>query len=154
MKKVLIGIAIGLAVIVLTVLGIVGNAAGWFVSRSVDVVKQQADPQTLLTRYEWFKDASASLDSLKATIGTFQSNADSMEASYKGVPRNQWASTDSRQYNQWLSEISGTKADYNELAAQYNADMAKINYKFCNVGTLPQGASEVLPRSYRTYIDQ
>jgi hypothetical protein len=52
----------------------------------------------------------------------------------------------------WQSEVAGVKASYNLLAADYNSAMSKFNYAFCNVGKLPQGAVEPLPREYKPYI--
>ena len=52
----------------------------------------------------------------------------------------------------WHSEVAGIKASYNSLAAEYNSQMAKFNWQFCNAGTLPQGATEVLPREHKPYI--
>ena len=44
------------------------------------------------------------------------------------------------------------KAAFNSLAADYNANMAKINFAFCNIGTMPAGADIPLPREFRQYI--
>jgi hypothetical protein len=49
------------------------------------------------------------------------------------------------------AEISGMKASFNDLAAEYNAAMVKINFAFINVGQLPQGATEALPREFKPY---
>jgi hypothetical protein len=49
----------------------------------------------------------------------------------------------------------GIKASYRTLAAEYNAAMAKFNYRFANAGDLPEGATEPLPREFATYaIDE
>lgn len=44
-------------------------------------------------------------------------------------------------------------ASYNSLAVEYNAAMAKINFSFTNIGELPKGASQPLPREYKPYIE-
>lgn len=46
----------------------------------------------------------------------------------------------------------GLKASYNSLSADYNARMAEVNWAFTNVGKLPHGESQTLPREYRDYI--
>jgi len=51
----------------------------------------------------------------------------------------------------WQSEVAGITASYNALAADYNAQMSKINYRFCNVGDLPRGATDPLPREFKPY---
>jgi hypothetical protein len=74
-----------------------------------------------------------------------------MEESYLGQPRKDWARDDREQYNTWQSEVSGVKAGYNTLAADYNAQMAKFNWSFANAGQLPKGADKPLPREYKPY---
>jgi hypothetical protein len=49
------------------------------------------------------------------------------------------------------SEVAGVKASYNSLAAEYNANMVKVHWAFCNAGDLPAGAAEALPREYKPY---
>lgn len=41
-----------------------------------------------------------------------------------------------------------------KVTAEYNAAMVKFNYAFCNVGTLPQGATTPLAREYKTYLTE
>lgn len=52
----------------------------------------------------------------------------------------------------WQAEVAGVKASYNSLAAEYNAQMAKINWRFCNRGQLFKGADEPLPREFALYL--
>ncbi len=73
---------------------------------------------------------------------------------YAGKARSEWSREDREQYNIWISEVSGIQASYNSLAAEYNGAMAKINYAFCNVGQLPKGAIEPLPREFKPYVQQ
>jgi len=137
----------------LPAIGLATNAI-WFAHRTEQVVKQEVDPQVLLNKYMWLKEAMSSLDAKKATIDADQTNIDAMLASYKGVPRNQWAEMDAVQYNQWQTEQNGVKQSYNNLASDYNAKMAEVNWAFTNVGQLPHGQSQTLPREYRNYITQ
>lgn len=118
-----------------------------------EVVYQEARPETLLRKYSWFKDAAAQLDAKKANIAVNKGRLALMEETYMGAPRIQWARTDLEQYNLWTSEVAGVIASYNGLAAEYNAQMAKANWAFCNVGSLPAGATEPLPREFATYLE-
>jgi hypothetical protein len=130
--------------------GVLSYTAGWF-SDAGKVVKEQYSPSALLAKYEWFKDAAAQLDAKSANIVAAQARIKSMDDTYAGTPRNQWVRADVEQYNLWQSEVAGLKANYNNLAAQYNSAMSKFNYRFTNAGDLPQGADKVLPREYREY---
>lgn len=110
-------------------------------------------PSALLKKYEYFKDVSAQLDKKVADIEVFNIKIQDLKAEYKGEVRKNWAREDREQLSIWQSELSGMKASYNELAAEYNSAMSKFNYSFCNVGTLPQGASTPLPREFKPYIN-
>ena len=126
------------------------NTAGWFASRTVDVVKQQVDPAELLRKYELFKDESAQLDAKLASIkiknGQIKEVKEELKVSADRTNREQMMI--------WEQELGGMEYSYNALAADYNAQMVKINYRFCNVGELPQGASIPLPREYKPYLEQ
>ena len=144
-------------IVIVTALMFVGGIAsytlGWFGEAS-QVVREELGPRALLKKYEWFKDAAAQLDKKKADIGVYETRLTSLKADYEGTPRKDWDRTDKQSYTQWAGEVAGVTASYNGLAAEYNAQMAKINWAFTNVGDLPQGASTVLPREFRTYASQ
>jgi hypothetical protein len=131
-------------------LRVVGTAFGWF-GQTAQLASTQFGPAELLRKYEWFKDASAQLDKLHADIGLYDQRRKSLQATYGETPRAQWPRDDREEWNLIESEVAGVKAAYNDLAAQYNAQMAKFNYRFANAGELPQGADRVLPREYRNY---
>jgi hypothetical protein len=144
-KKVIIFLFLALFLI-----GGIGYFAGWF-KETAEVTQKEFGPSALLKKYEWFKDASAQLDKKQADIQVYQARITNMEESYLGQPRKDWARDDREQYNTWQSEVSGVKAGYNTLAADYNAQMAKFNWSFANAGQLPKGADKPLPREYKPY---
>lgn len=76
-----------------------------------------------------------------------------MNDTYEGVKRLDWPKEDREQYNLWTSEVAGVRASYNALAAEYNSQMSKFNWRFTNAGQLPEGATETLPREYKPYED-
>jgi hypothetical protein len=130
--------------------GVLSYSVGWF-GEAGQVVREEFGPRALLKKYEWFKDASAQLDAKVANIDAAQARIKSLDDTYAGTARNQWARADLEQYNLWQNEVSGLKANFNNLAAEYNAAMAKFNYRFTNAGDLPQGATQVLPRQFKPY---
>jgi hypothetical protein len=141
----------GLVVVLLVVLPVFGFVFGWW-GEAAKVAHDEYGPKAMLKKYEAFKDIAAQLEAKLATIQVAEGRTKSMEESYKGKPRSEWDRTDKEQYNVWSSELSGMKASYNSLAAQYNADMAKFNYSFANTGSLPQGAERPLPREFKPYV--
>lgn len=127
---------------------IVANWAG----RAARVVGEEVDPANLLRKYEWFKDASASLDRKTADIALYDGKIKAIESDYKDTPRTDWARDDRQQVSLWRTELDGLAMSYNQLAAEYNSQMAKINWRFCNAGMLPEGQTQIMPREYRAYI--
>ena len=120
-------------------------------NEAADVAHEEFGPRELLRKYEWFKDASAQLDKKKADIKVYESRLSTMNETYEGVKRSEWPKEDREQFNLWTSEVAGVRASYNTLAADYNSQMSKFNWAFTNAGQLPQGATETLPREYKSY---
>jgi two-component SAPR family response regulator len=119
-----------------------------------DTLFKETKASTLLMKYEWFKDASAQLDKKIADIKVYEEKNKSITDEYIGVKRSEWARDDREQLSVWQSELAGVKASYNGLSAEYNSQMSKINWRFCNVGDLPAGATQPLPREYKPYLDK
>ena len=111
-------------------------------------------PSALLKKYEYYKDVSAALDKKIADVQVYNIRVKALQDTYKGVKRQEWARDDREQLSIWMSEVAGIKASYNTLASEYNSAMSKFNWAFCNVGTLPQGAANPLPKEYKPYITQ
>lgn len=136
--------------------GGLGYVFGWF-SESAQVVQEEFGPRAALKKYEEFKDIAASLDAKKATIDSYDRGLSDVKASMvdrdgKALPMVEWPRDVRESYMQRQTEVRGLKASYNNLAADYNARMAKFNYRFTNVGDLPEGATTPLKREYATYI--
>lgn len=119
-------------------------------NETASVVNQELGPRALNAKYEWFKDAHASLNSRKATIEMFSGKIKRLEKQYIDVPRNAWSRSDIDSLNQWESERDGTIAAYNNLAAEYNSEMSKFHTSFLNAGMLPAGGT--LPREVAPYM--
>jgi hypothetical protein len=119
-----------------------------------DTAFKEFKPSELLKKYEYYKDCSASLDKKIADIQVYDVRVKSLQDEYKGIKRQNWAKEDREQLSIWMSEVAGIKASYNTLAAEYNSAMSKFNYAFCNVGDLPKGAINPLPKEYKPYITQ
>ena len=139
-----------LAIISLMILAVFSKGCSWL-GKAANVAEQQVDPARLLKTYEWFKDISSQADKKLADIKVYESRLASMTKSYEGIARKDWDRTDKEQFNQWENEIAGVIASYNQLAAEYNSAMSKINYRFTNIGDLPKGATEPLSREIREY---
>ena len=129
------------------------GGCNWF-REAKEVAQEELGPKELLRKYEWFKNASSQLDKKQADIKVYEKRITSMTESYEDVPRNKWAREDREQYNIWNSEVTGIKASYNAVAAEYNAQMAKVNWRFANVGQLPEGAEDPLPREFKPYQEE
>lgn len=124
------------------------------VNNGVETIYQQFKPSELLRKYEWFKDAAAQLDSKRANIKVYEDRFISLKNTYgaDSLKRTKWARDDREQYNIWQSEYSGVVASYNDLAGEYNSQMAKFNYAFCNAGQMPESNMDPQPREFRLYL--
>ena len=133
-----------LVIVVLTVVvGGLGYAFGWF-GEAATVAQKELGPTATLKKYEWFKDASASLQKKQADIQVYTGRMTAMNETYKNLPRQNWPREDREQYNVWSSEVAGAKAGYNTLAAEYNANMTKVNWRY----------ADTLPREFTPYVTQ
>ena len=149
-------------VVILFIVGAVGGTlayvGGWF-SEGGRVIQQEFGPQRALEKYEWFKDAAAQLEAKQADITVYEGRLTNIQEMYAtaaddggALPRHKWPRTDLENYNLWSQEVAGIKASYNALAADYNSQMAKFNWRFANQGDLPQGATDPLPREFKPYV--
>ena len=108
-----------------------------------ETVYNEFKVSTLLKKYEYFKDLSAAIDKKRADIEVYQTEISS------------YNKDDDKFYvEQRKSELLGIIAMHNQLCAEYNSAMSKFNYRFTNVGDLPEGAGEPLPREYKPYINK
>lgn len=119
------------------VFGSIGYGLGWF-SEAAEVVKEEFGPKAALKKYEWFKDASETLNEKRNTIMVYESNLKDMKEDYKEIPRFKWADIDKQQYNQWRMEITGIKASYNKVAKEYNSQSSKFNWSSFNTSNIPE----------------
>ncbi|HLC98922.1 MAG TPA: hypothetical protein VJC00_02845 [Candidatus Nanoarchaeia archaeon] len=142
-----------IVLIVFVGLSILGFVLGWF-GEAAKVTQEEFGPDAMLQKYEWFKDTAAQLEKKKADITVYEGRMKAMDQTYKDLRRDKWPREDREQYNVWVSEVAGVKASYNSLAADYNAQMAKFNWRFANTGELPKGATEPLPREFKPYISE
>lgn len=121
---------------------------------AVDVAYDEYGPKAMLAKYTWFKDASAQLDKKKADVQVYEVRLKGQDQAYTGIPRSQWPRDEREQRGIWETEVAGIRASYNALAAEYNAQMSKFNWRFANTGDLPPGATNPVPREYRNYEER
>jgi hypothetical protein len=149
---------VGLGCVVVTVVfllivgGVIVGTINWFGSEAVQVAKEEFNPRELLRKYSWFKNAAASLDAKVASLDCMGQKIKTLENAYEGQARRNWDRTDLETWSQWSAERDGVAMSYNNLAAEYNANMAKEQWRFCEAGRLPAGADVPLPREFKPYI--
>ena len=129
------------------------NALRWSHEAS-EVTYQQVRPQELLRKYERFKEVRAALDAKRASIEQFRSVLAATRADYAGTPMKDWPLDARETFQQRRAELHGMIASFNLLAADFNSAMSKENYRFCDVGRMPEGLEgmEPLPRKYVPYM--
>lgn len=143
----------GVIFVIALVLGGIGYALGWF-SEAAQVTRQEFGPKAAVRKYEWFKDTAAALAKKQADIKVYEGRQKRLADDYKGKSRIDWAREDREQFNLWEQEVAGIKASYNQLAAEYNANMAKVTWTYAERGNLPAGETNPLPREFKPYEEQ
>lgn len=83
-----------------------------------------------LVKYEWFKDASASLAQKLESIKVVEAKIQALSDDYEGVPRREWDRTDKETYRIWTQELTGMILSYNILAAEFNSNRSKFNWTY------------------------
>ncbi len=111
------------------------------------VAQEELGPSALLKKYSDFKDMAAVLEAKKASIEVNENLAANMEKD-----KASWQRQDKEAYYLLQAEIAGMKSSFNQLASEYNSNMSKIHYRFCNTGELPQGAKDPLRREFKAYL--
>ena len=116
-----------------------------------EVIHEEFGPRAMLKKYSWFKDAAAQLDQKRASIEVYKVRIADVNETYADKKVSDWPRDVRQDLSQMKAEMSGLIVSYNLLAAEYNSQMAKFNWRFTNAGTLPAGAIEPLPREFREY---
>ena len=124
----------------------IGGLACNAINGAGKVIKKEFNPETLLKKYEYFKDLSAAIDKKRVDIDMYQAEI----ASYG--ERSELDKDDKFNLDQRKSELIGIISMHNTLCSQYNSAMSKFNYRFTNAGDLPATNLEVLPREIKPYI--
>lgn len=115
-----------------------------------DTLFNETKASRLLEKYEWFKDMHASLSAKRETLKVYEAQIAELES----IPIEDRDRADKSELSQLRREFLGIKSHYNTNAADYNSQMSKANYAFTNVGSLPEGATEPLPREYAPYVSE
>ncbi len=109
-----------------------------------NVAFKQTNAETVLIRYEWFKDAHNQLNAKLANIQTQEAVVKIMELRYAGIKATEWQRADVDSYTNANAALAGIKMSYNNLAAEYNSNMSKVNYVYCK----PTDGSAALPKEF------
>lgn len=120
----------------------VGFVFGIF-GETAQVAKEEFGAKASLKKYEWFKDASASISKQKTNVMEYQQRIKSFESDYEGVKKSEWPRDERQEYNQLKSELVGIKQIYNDTVAEYNAQSSKFNWSMYD-----QTNGDVVPKSF------
>lgn len=132
-------------VLILILTAVLLTSCGW-ISEADDVAQEEFGARGSLKKYEWFKDASETINEKLQTIEVYTQNLTQLQEDYEGISRKDWDRLDKQQYNQWNLEIVGMKASYNKVVKEYNSQSSKFNWQFYNTSELP--------RNYELYISK
>lgn len=123
----------GAILIMSLLIGSIGYVLGWF-SEAAIVAKEEFGPKAMLSKYEWFIDAAASIEKMDRDVALFQNRQDSMGLQFKdfGDNKSTWPPHVHAQYNQALQQASddllAVKSQRNGIVKDYNAQSEKFNW--------------------------
>lgn len=106
------------------------------------VVQNEFSASAMLKKYEHFKNLGSSIQKKRADIEMYREELSSYDIKDKD---------DKFYYEQRKAEAIGIISIHNQLVAEYNSGMSKFNYRFANVGELPQSNLESLPKEYQSF---
>jgi peptidoglycan hydrolase CwlO-like protein len=132
MKKLLAWV-LGLGVLLILI-----NSFFSLTSDGVNTIQKEFAISNLLKKYEYFKDLSSAIQKKQADIEYYKQQLSE--------------ETDKFEKTQLKAEMRGIVTIHNQLVSEYNAAMSKFNYRFTNVGDLPQSNLQPLPREFNNYI--
>lgn len=115
-----IGVFILILVIGANVLGFFGDGA--------KLLKQELSPTAIQKKYEWFKDASASLDAKSAAIEVNKQAVTDLQETY-GKDMKSWPRDVRQDLSMTRAELRGSILSYNRLRAEYNSQSSKWNWE-------------------------
>ncbi len=115
-----------------------GWIAGW-TSNGLSAAHKEFDPSAMLRKYEWFKDQYAQMQQISKRTEDAESRIKRFE-SFNGAP-SKWGWQTHDEYNRLGTVLQGYKDQYNSLAAEYNSQSSKFNWKKFK-GEVPQAIEE------------
>lgn len=117
-------------------MSVLSYTLGWF-SDAAQVAKKEFSPQTMLRKYEYFKDASQQLIAKGGDIEIYEGKINRLCAG----EMDRISRENCGLYEQ---ELAGLKMSFNGLAAEYNSQSNKFNWE-----SFDQTNGDVAPKTFK-----
>ena len=139
-------LSLGFKVIIgLVALLLAGGAAfyalSWF-SEAGGVAREEGGPRAAVKKYSWFKDAAQALQAKKANIEASEAGLAAAKEEWRDVPPTEVPRDAREAIELRRKELLGLKANFNQLAAEYNANVRKVHWEVFNTENLPNAFTE------------
>lgn len=122
---------IGYGFLVIVLIFIIFWVGGLF-----NVAHEEFSPKAMLHKYEWFKQQHTQMEQIKNMITRTEADAAQFkEDNGKEMSKWDWATKD--EWYRLSSVVRGYKEQYNSMAAEYNENSSKFNWKGFE-GEVPQ----------------
>lgn len=112
----------------------------FFVLNLTGVICNEYSPDRMLKKYEWFKDQSTQLQQLQSRIKSTEKRLADFKVTY-GADVNKWGWETKDEYNRVQTVLQGYLEQYNYMAAEYNSQSSKFNWKSFE-GKIPETYQE------------
>lgn len=118
---------IGLALVI--GLSVFNMATSWL-GGAAKVAQKEFSAETMLKKYEWFKNASNQIEKRSKDIQIYAIKQESMCVG-------QTDRLAREQCMMWAQEVAGIKSAHNSLVAKYNSQASKFNWAAFNADNIP-----------------
>lgn len=94
------------------------------------VINKTFSTEYCLDNYHWFKETYQDIEQKKEQVVSFQSQIDSMKATY-GSDATKWGFTTQQSFNQTQSNLTGVQNAVLDETGQYNAKAGELDRVAC-----------------------
>lgn len=110
--------------------------------------KSEPSKEFLSQEYSQLLSMSDSLYNLKISVEICGESLTYIKVHNKGVPESLWSKKQLSERDRLEIRYWRLRAQYYELALEYNKRMEIVGYRFAYYKNLPAGATEILPKYY------
>lgn len=132
-----IGVVVFISLGILTLLSTVLGVFNFGVETGKEVIKKTVTADKIIYNYDNFYNIYEGLKGIKNNIEATDKEIKSIEDSYTGQSKDEWAKSDVERYSFIKDTRNGYVQNYNRNASDYNSNAQKLTSKYFKDWNLP-----------------